>query len=299
MSESVDWQHRAFGRTGLVVPALGFGAGHIGDPAMEESAIGALLNGAVDAGVRLIDTARGYGLSEERIGRHLGWRRADVVLSTKVGYSIPGTEDWTYECVARGVDTALANLRTDWIDVVHLHSCPLATLERGEVVEALEAAVAAGKVRVAAYSGDNEELESAARSGRFGSIQTSLNVFDQRAIDGGVAVARERGVGVIAKRPVANAPWRFAERPVGDYCETYWVRMRAMGIDPGPLEWQELALRFAAYQPGVGSSIVGTRNLEHLLRNADIVARGPLPSDIAVTIRAAFAAHDDGWRGET
>jgi len=299
MSESVDWQHRAFGRTGLVVPALGFGAGHIGDPAMSEDDVGALLNGAVDAGVRLIDTARGYGMSEERIGRHLSWRRSDFVLSTKVGYDIAGTEDWTYECVARGVDVALGRLQTDWIDIVHLHSCPAATLERGDVIAALDDAVAAGKVRIAAYSGDNEDLEWAAGSGRFGSLQTSVNLFDQRVIDGGLRTAAERGIGVIAKRPVANAPWRFTERPVGDYCEPYWVRMQAMRLDPGACEWQEFALRFAAYLPGVGSCIVGTRSLEHLVHNAELVARGPLAEDVVAGIRDAFRRNDDGWTGQT
>jgi aryl-alcohol dehydrogenase-like predicted oxidoreductase len=104
---------------------------------------------------------------------------------------------------------------------------------------------------------------------------------------------------VIAKRPVANAPWRFAERPVGRYCEEYWVRMRAMGLEPGGLEWQELALRFVAYLPGVATCIVGTGNVEHLRRNVEIVARGPLPDDAVAAIREAFRARDDGWVGLT
>jgi aryl-alcohol dehydrogenase-like predicted oxidoreductase len=103
---------------------------------------------------------------------------------------------------------------------------------------------------------------------------------------------------VIAKRPVANAPWRFAERPVGDYCEPYWERMQAMQLDPCGLEWQELALRFAAFQPGVGSVIVGTRSVGHLRRNAELIERGPLPDEQVAAIRASFAASDDGWTGQ-
>ena len=181
---------------------------------------------------------------------------------------------------------------------MHLHTCPVDVLERGEVIDALEAAVAAGKVRVAAYSGDNADLEWAVESGRFGSVQTSVNLFDQRVIDRGLAAASARGLGVIAKRPVANAPWRFSERPAGDYCEPYWERMQAMRLDPGSLDWQEYALRFAAFQPGVGSVIVGTRSLGHLRRNAELVERGPLPEDVVTSIRAAFAAADDGWTGQ-
>lgn len=289
---------RPFGNTGLDVPALGFGAGHIGDLALDEHATGELLNAALDAGITLMDTARGYGASEERIGRHLAHRRDEFVLSTKVGYGIPGFDDWTGPCIAAGIDTALGLLRTDRIDIAHLHTCPLDVLERGDVIDALDAAVAAGKVRVAAYSGDNAELEWAVASGRFGSVQTSVNLFDQRVIDRGLAEARSRGLGVIAKRPVANAPWRFGERPVGDYCEPYWERMQAMQFDPAGLEWQELALRFAAFQPGVGTVIVGTRSVGHLRRNAELVEKGPLPDETVGAIRASFAAADDGWTGQ-
>lgn len=59
---------RAFGRTGLRVGALGFGAGQIGGAELSEDQAGTILNRAVDLGVTLIDTARGYGLSESGSG---------------------------------------------------------------------------------------------------------------------------------------------------------------------------------------------------------------------------------------
>jgi len=289
---------RPFGNTGLTVPVLGFGAGHVGDPAMDEAEVGRLLHGALDLGVTLIDTARSYGLSEERIGRHLAGRRDEFVLSTKVGYGIPGYEDWTGPVIAAGVDAALGRLRTDRIDVVHLHSCPLDVLERGEVVAALQAAVAAGKVRVAAYSGDNAPLEWAIASGAFGGIETSVNLVDQRAIERGLPAAGERGLGVIAKRPAANAPWRFAERPAASDIALYWERWRALGLDPGTYDWTELSLRFAAWQEGVHCAIVGTSRLEHLRRNVEQVAKGPLPVETVEAVRAAFRAHGAGWEGQ-
>jgi aryl-alcohol dehydrogenase-like predicted oxidoreductase len=294
-----DIQQRPFGATGLEVSALGFGGGHVGDPTMDERAVDRLLNGAIDLGITLVDTARSYGLSEERVGRHLAHRRDEIVLSTKVGYGVEGVADWTGPCVTAGVDAALVRLRTDVIDVVHLHSCPLETLRQGDVVDALVRAVEAGKARVAAYSGDNAPVEWAVESGRFGSIQTSVNAFDQHAIDRAVADARTAGLGVIAKRPLANAPWRFAERPVGDYAEDYWLRMREMGVDTGDLEWPEVALRFTAYLPGVATSIVGTRSLEHLRRDVEIVERGPLPAETERALREAFVRASDGWTGLT
>jgi aryl-alcohol dehydrogenase-like predicted oxidoreductase len=291
-------ERRPFGRTGLTVPILGFGAGHVGDPALDEAEVGRLLHGALDLGVTLIDTARSYGLSEERIGRHLAGRRDEFVLSTKVGYGIPGHDDWTGPVITAGVDAALGRLRTDHVDIVHLHSCPLAVLERGEVIAALRAAVAAGKVGVAAYSGDNEPLAWAIASGAFGSVETSINLVDQRAIERALPAAVERGLGVIAKRPAANAPWRFAERPAAADVALYWERWRALGLDPGPYDWTELALRFAAYQDGVDCSIAGTSRLEHLRQNVEQVAKGPLPAETVAAIRAAFHAQGSGWDGQ-
>ncbi len=286
---------RDFGATGLKVSALGFGAGHIGSPDMPEAEAATLLNAVLDMGITLIDTARGYGLSEERIGRHLSHRRQEFVLSTKVGYSIPGFEDWTGPCITAGIDHALGLLQTDYLDIVHFHSCPLEVLEQGEIIEALLAAQKAGKIRVAAYSGDNEPLEWAAASGKFGSLETSVNFCDQRVIERGLATAQQHGLGLIAKRPIANAPWRFAERPYGDYAEEYWLRWQAMGIEPGNLAWDELALRFTAFLPGVSTCIVGTGNLEHLRHNVALVERGPLPAAMVEHIRQAFKTHDQGW----
>jgi aryl-alcohol dehydrogenase-like predicted oxidoreductase len=289
---------RNFGNTDLKVSVLGFGAGHIGDARMEESYVDKLLNEVLDSGVTLIDTARGYGLSVERIGKYISKKRQEFVLSTKVGYSVPGYEDWTYDCIISGVDLALRTMKTDYIDIVHLHSCPLETLKRGEVIEALNKTVKSGKVRVAAYSGENEALDYAISTGSFGSIETSINICDQRVIDSGLAQANSKGLGVIAKRPIANAPWRFEERPVGHYCEIYWERLKKMNISPGDIGYNELALRFAAFLEGVSSCIVGTGNIEHLKHNIKLVEKGALSEQIVNELRNSFKKNDKEWIGQ-
>jgi aryl-alcohol dehydrogenase-like predicted oxidoreductase len=289
---------RAFGNTNLEVSALGFGAGHIGSPDMTEDAAGTILNRALDLGVNLIDTARGYGLSEERVGRHLSWRRQEVVISTKGGYGVPGVTDWTAECITQGIQQALERLQTDYIDIFHLHSCPLETLENSDVIPALEQALKLGSIRVAAYSGENEALAWAATSGKFGSFETSVNICDQRVLETVIPNAAKAGLGVIAKRPIANAPWRYATRPVGDYCETYWERLQTMKLEPEGLSWDEFALRFSAFAPGVSSAIVGTSNLENLARNVEIVGKGALNPEAVARVHAAFKTHDQNWIGQ-
>lgn len=288
-----------FGRTGLRVSRLGFGAMHINDERTSEEDAGRLLNEVLDLGVNLIDTARGYGLSEERIGRHIAHRRQDFVLSTKVGYGVEGVPDWTYDCITQGVERALRLMRTDVLDIVHLHSCPLPVLEQGEVVRALQDCKAAGKLRVAAYSGDNAELDFAIASGAFDALQTSISICDQVNLPVRLPEAERLGLGVIAKRPLAGAIWRFASRP-GEYAEgQYWDRWQAMGLSSqlADADMGELALRFVAQLPGVSSSIVGTGKLENFRRNLAAVEKGPLPPEQQQLLRQAFLHQERGWKG--
>jgi aryl-alcohol dehydrogenase-like predicted oxidoreductase len=296
-------QTRSFGDTGLSVTPLGFGAMHLNDGRVSEVEAGRLLNQVLDAGVNLIDTARGYGLSEARIGRHLAHRRQEFVLSTKVGYGIPGVADWTYDCIAAGVDAALARMRCGHLDLVHLHSCPLPVLEAGEVARALEDCARAGKLRVVAYSGDNAELDFVIGSGRFGGVQTSISLCDQVNLEGRLPALRGRGIGVLAKRPLAGAVWNGTQRPDAHAEGQYWDRWQALGLeqsfDREGLSWNELALRFTAHCPGVASAIVGTRDPAHFQQNLEWVEKGPLAPEQLDQIRAAFREHSRDWRGLT
>jgi aryl-alcohol dehydrogenase-like predicted oxidoreductase len=292
-------QYRAFGKTGVLVSILGFGAGNLGDPAFSEDQVGRLLNEVVDLGINLIDTARSYGLSEERIGRHLALRRKEVILSTKIGYGIPGYQDWTGPCITAGIEAALQRFQTDWIDIVHLHSCPLEILRQDEILAVLQDAQSQGKIRLAAYSGENEALQWAIESGRFGSVQTSVNVCEQRVLDGGIPEAIARNIGVIAKRPLANAPWRSDIPPQHDQAaQSYWHRWRVMKTDLHGIDPEEFALRFVSSLSGVHTSLVGTGNIAHLKADVRSVEKGPLPQEFVAETRAAFRSHDRDWIGQ-
>jgi len=288
---------RKFGRNDIEVSAAGFGAGHIGGNELSDTDAGRLLNYALDNGVNLFDTARGYGLSEERIGTFLSYRRKEFILSTKVGYGIPGYDDWTYDIISAGIDAALKKLRTDYIDIVHLHSCSKEILMKGEVIDALDKAKYDGKIIAAAYSGENEDLHYAVHCGRFDSIQTSLNVTDQRDLADLIPKAEESGMGVIAKRPLANALWKYNERPAGNYAEEYWVRWHRMSLT-FDIKPEELFIRFSAFAPGVDSAIIGTSSVEHLGAALDAVKKGKLPDEVFNSLRTAFEENDDNWIGQ-
>jgi aryl-alcohol dehydrogenase-like predicted oxidoreductase len=288
---------RPLGATGLRVSPVGLGAGRIGGPETGDAEVDRLVGRALDAGVTLIDTARSYGLSEERLGRALAGRRDRVVLSTKVGYGVPGLPDWTGPCVAAGVDAALARLGTDRLDLVHLHSCGREVLERGGVVEALLRAVEAGKVRVAAYAGEGEALLWAVRSGAFGAVQCTVSAVDQAELGGAVAEAWARGLGVLGKRALGNAPWRIEARPSEPDVAEAWDRFRELRLESGGLAWPELFLRFAAFAPGVSSALVGTASASHLAEAVGAAEEGPLEPELAAALRAAWARAGLGWGG--
>ena len=297
----VGWQGRmervVFGSTGLTVSRLGLGCGGLGDVRLTDGEAERLVHAALDAGITLFDAARSYGAAEERLGRALAGRREGLTLSTKGGYGATDAADWTPLAITRGLDEACARLRTDRIDVFHLHSCPLDVARRDDLLAALGDAKRAGKLRVAAYSGDNEALAWAAGSGAFGSVQCSVSVFDQSALTASVPLAAERGVGVVAKRPLGNAPWRFTERPTGHDTGPLWDRMRALALDPAPLSWNELALRFTAFAPGVGAAVLGTSRVQHLLEATTFIERGALEAERVAALRERYAAVAQGWPG--
>lgn len=290
-------EYREFGKSGLKVSALGYGAGQLGDAALSAQEVRGLLGCLQQMGINLIDTARGYGESEARIGRLLPGKREQWVISTKIGYGVEGVADWTEKCIRIGIDQALQRLQTDYLDIAHLHSCPVQVLRQGEVTLALQTAVKHGKVRVAAYSGENEALAWAIKSGAFGSVQCSVNLCDQYSLRELLPQAREQGLGVIAKRPLANAFWRFVSQPHGDYSEVYWQRWHKMAVETD-LAPEELAVRFTVYAAGVHSAIIGTRRPEHLEQNLRLAAKGPLPADLLRQISERFSVCGAGWQGE-
>jgi aryl-alcohol dehydrogenase-like predicted oxidoreductase len=78
---------RRLGRTGFAVSVLGFGASEIGQQNVALSTVEKLLNGALDAGLNVIDTAACYETSEELLGAAISHRRSDYFLFTKCGHA--------------------------------------------------------------------------------------------------------------------------------------------------------------------------------------------------------------------
>jgi len=293
-------ERRRLGRTDMEVSILGFGGSEIGYERASRRTVTRLLDGALDAGLNVIDTAECYEDSEALIGRGLGARRSEVFLFTKCGHAGGwGRGDWRPASLLRSIERSLERLATDRIDLIQLHSCSLAHLRAGDVIAALERARERGWVRYLGYSGDGEAARWATASGRFDTLQTSVSIADQEALDLTLPLARERGVGVIAKRPLANVAWRYSRKPE-PYYQDYWARLRALDYDflKGDAA-VATALRFTLGIPGVHTAIVGTRRPDRWQANAALLQAGPLSAPEIERIRARWReVAAPSWTGQ-
>ena len=283
---------RPFGKTDLRVSVLGFGGAEIGYERADLDTVARLLNDALDAGLNVIDTAECYLDSEEKIGKVVAGRQRDFHLFTKCGHpERPGVDDWRPESLCVSIERSLRRLQTDHVELVLLHSCSEDELRKGDVVAALQEARRKGHTRYIGYSGDGTAARYAVECGAFDALQTSVSIADQEAIDLTLSLAREKGLGVIAKRPIANAVWRYAERPENAYHQPYWERLQILDYDfvrEDPQLTASVALRFTLSVPGVQTAIVGTTKARRWHENAALLEAGPLHDCDFEAIRARW-----------
>ncbi|WNQ12758.1 aldo/keto reductase [Paenibacillus aurantius] len=297
-------ERRRFGQTDMDVSILGFGGAEIGFAGASPETVDKLLGSALDAGLNVIDTAECYNTSEELIGKTISKRRGDYYLFTKCGHASGfDRPDWDPAMLAESIDRSLKRLNTDYVDLIHLHSCSEDILRQGDVIDVLKRAKEAGKTRYIGYSGENEAALFAVQTGAFDSLQTSINIADQRGIDRILPEARERGMGVIAKRPIANAAWKTGTEPPSEkYHQVYWERLRELNYDfltRGLEESVGIALRFTLSLPGVHTAIVGTNNPGRWGQNAELLVPGKLSDDQMEEIRLRWKEKaGDDWVGQ-
>jgi aryl-alcohol dehydrogenase-like predicted oxidoreductase len=281
-------EKRVFGKTDMSVTVLGFGGAEIGYQGATPETVKELLNSALDAGLNVIDTAECYVNSEEMIGDSVSGRRNDFYLFTKVGHpngSFANGDDWSKQGITASIDSSLKKLKTDHIDLVQLHSCNRQILEKGEAIEALQEAKKAGKTRYIGYSGDGQDAVYAINIGAFDTLQTSVSILDQEAIELTLPLARERVMGVIAKRPIGNAVWRFKEKPPEAYIQPYWERLQHLQYDfvsAGNGDQSiatRVALNFTLQTEGVHTAIVGTTKPGRWKENARLVEQPLTPQE--------------------
>lgn len=203
---------RPFGRTGWNIADIGFGAWAIGGSwgDVDEAQARDALRAALQAGTNFIDTADVYGDGRsERIIRDVlkDWQGQRPIVATKAGRRLsPHVADgYNRKNLEAFIDRSLQNLGVETLDLVQLHCPPTEVYYRPEAFEALDALVAAGKLRH--YGVSVEKVEEALKAIEYPgvvSVQIIYNIFRQRPTELLFREAKARQVAIIARVPLAS-----------------------------------------------------------------------------------------------
>lgn len=248
---------RALGSTGLTVSALGLGSVKFGRNEQvkyptaftlpDDNAVRALLSQAREHGINLLDTAPAYGSSEERLG-HLLERREHWVIVTKTGEEFENGAsrfDFSAAHTRASVERSLRRLRTDYLDVVLIHSDgnDNAILERSDCIAALLECKQQGLVRAIGMS--TKTLDGALRVVRELDVVMLTYNLQQRDELPAIALARELDKGVLIKKGLMSGHLQH-------------------GGNADPLR---ASMELVLGEAGVHSLIAGTINPAHLAAN--------------------------------
>jgi aryl-alcohol dehydrogenase-like predicted oxidoreductase len=283
-------ERRPFGRTGLEVSVIGMGCSRLGSiwQGRSELESHAALVEALDSGINYFDTADVYGRgrSEKILGRTLGRHRERIVIASKCGFirtptaafnamlsdrRLPTLQRslgllrtrrcYSSEYLARAVESTLRRLRTDYLDVLMLHSPPTSVLLSERIPAVLDALKEAGKIRFWGISARSvSDGLIALQMDGIDCLQIELNACDSTARRELLPQARQGGVAVVARQPFGS----------GDLL----ARASRAGMD------RDLAvaacLRFALEIEGIASVIAGMSRPEHVAQNVRAIDERPV-----------------------
>ena len=324
-------QYRVLGRTGIRVSAVGFGAWAIGGPStLGEVQIGwgevddatsiRALGAAFDLGINFFDTADVYGAghSEELIGKTFEGRRDRIIISSKVGNRVTPENEWLKDFspgyITEAIDGSLARLRTDYVDIYHLHSPPAEFEYTDDVVDALESLKQQGKIRSYGVSltpagrGTTPADQGMAiiKTGKCDFFQMVYNILEREVEDVLLPACEEQNVGVIARVPLASgfltgkfrSDVTFSEN---DHRHKKYPPERARDTvgkveklrfltEGGKRTMAQAALQFCLAHPAVTAVIPGAKTPEQAGDNAAAADIEPLTAGDLSRIRETVAS---------
>ena len=305
---------RALGRTGITLPALGFGCGAVGGLMVRgtEADQDRAVARALELGIRYFDTAPSYGdgASERNLGRVLAKLRPDVLVGTKVNLP-PGER--IAEAVPRAMEDSLRRLGRSSVDIYYLHN-PIGSGDRaipperviGEVAPAFRKLREAGKTRFLGFTaiGDTQALHAVVASGAFDAAQVPYNLLNPSA--GGpmppnrpgqdyghlLEHMQRMGMGAVGIRILAGGALSGVEirhpnaspppDPIGSGPDYATDLSHAEDLWPmvepcGAASLTELAVRFAISHPAMSTALIGIATPEQFEEAATAAMKGVLP----------------------
>jgi uncharacterized protein len=254
---------RVLGRTGAKVSILGLGTAPIGEARGDMGETVKIFSEVIDRGVNFVDTARIYGIAEEALGQVLATRRDKVFLVTKC---------WTdsAERTRQSFEESLRLLKTDHVDLVHIHNIGNKNLDRvlaaDGILEYLLKQKEAGKTRFIGVSGHERPptFVKMIETDQIDVVMPVMNYADRNIYDFEGKVlpeCRKRNVGVVAMKVYAGIKGGFRNhRNAGVGCNT-------------PPERLGQALAYALDLKGVAVANVGPFTMEQAIQNVELARR--------------------------
>lgn len=289
-------EYNVFGKTGMKVSDIGFGAWAIGgkgwgDGSSDREAVEALTV-SWEKGVNLYDTCDAYGdgHSEKLIGEFFKGRRKEAVIVTKGGtnFRLPErSKNFSKEYLMMCLEESLERLQTDYVDVYLLHVPDAKWQDQCTVLETLKEMKQSGKVRFAGLAmwgaGDTMHALECDRDRVIDVLECPFNILNKSNLEV-VKLTKERNIAVMTSQPLASGILtgkyregaRFAE---GDNRRGFWTEERfeevkqdleiveSCAAETG-LSMGHLALAYNMTYRGIGCVIPGAKNAAQALDNA-------------------------------
>jgi aryl-alcohol dehydrogenase-like predicted oxidoreductase len=308
-------RYRKLGRTGIEVSEIGYGAWGIGGTmwlgGSDDESIAALKR-AIELGLNFIDTALVYGdgHSERLVGTIAP---ANVAIATKVppkdrlwparaGVAIEDV--FPHDYVLACAEQSLRNLGRDHVDLLQLHVWNPEWIASDIWRRAFEDLKKSGKARFVGVSINDHQPDSALeliRTGLIDTVQVIYNIFDQTPETKLFPLAKELGIGVLARVPLDEGALtgKITEAttfPQGDFRNRYFggdrkrqvvEHVAALQKDLEGIEGSlaDIALRFCLSDLAVSTVIPGMRTVRNVESNCAASDAGPLPLDVQAILK--------------
>ena len=270
---------------GTVEIGLAYGLEHDGLPSEQEAIT--LLKSVLELGITYIDTARGYGLAEERIGKSEIGKNPHIVIGTKFGQFLKNERDLhgqqLEKRIREDIDLSRKNLNSETLQLAQFHNELEDYTDFSEIIEIAEKLKNEQKVMHIGIAVRGEAVALAAiETGFFETIQLAYNIVDQRMTDQVLKKAQEKNIGIINRSVLLKGALTPAREKLPDTLallknntEKAHTIAQSMGID-----LPTLAIRYVLSNPAVSTALIGTVKANRIESAVLALAQGPLPEEI-------------------
>ncbi|MCE9591805.1 MAG: aldo/keto reductase [Planctomycetes bacterium] len=291
---------RTLGRTGLSVTELSLGGLFVSRYGGEYEQGKAAILRALSHGINYVDTAPGYGDSEEVIGRALEGVTTPLIFSTKLGGRPTPFEPRNKAHLVASIETSLKLLKRDAVDMLMIHEPDRPGQydwwtdwdnADGPVMEVLGDLKKQGLVRFLGLGGTTVyELAKFCRTGKFDVVLTAFNyslLYREAAVDV-IPAAKEQNMGIVIGSPLQQGT--LAKRHDLDKAKWLSKPRRAQFdalyklLDEVEIPLPELGLRFVLSNPDISTVLMGPRSAAEVDANVAAAQKGPLPADLLAKI---------------